>query len=231
MVIGNQLVLSAFASGSQVDVVDNIPDVDVGLDEAWPHFQLSHGIEQFQSRENIRIHRPNSLAIQRIMTTTFNSPRHPVPFDLIEQVFRVWPEFETGSMRWPTWKLVPMHPSYYVAGLWDIADKEYVLISETDQTVPNFCRPHSKAILLHLDIGLTESVQRILKCLKVPPRCTATQLLDTDRTNTMFFTFTAHEVWHNGVPWPLQDSHDIEHGDFVYANLWVSSWSTANPLG
>ena len=199
-------------------------DDELGLSESWPDFELSHGLERVQPWDTVRIHRPNPMAVGRPMSAFFYGTLTPVPYDVFATVFSSWPELAAESMRWPTWKLKPVHASYYSSSIPDIATQEFVLTSESDNTVLDFCRPHMKAVLLHLEITTGGSAQQILKCMRVPPSCTAVQLLECDQTNTAFFHFQSQQVWHNGDFWPLADLHELSHGDYIFATLKVNSW-------
>ena len=193
--------------------------------DIWTRFELSHGFRRFQSTETMRVHRPNPTAIARPMSKSivFNDP--VVPYDILEPIYMTWPECEQRGLRWPNWKLHPIHDSYYESGLPNLATAEYVMTIQDDNTMLTFDQTHLIAVMLHIEIIVDGPAQNILKCIRIPTRCTAQQVLDRDQTNTAFFDFQSKRVWQNDEPWPLNEFRDVVHGDYIYSFLRVRAWN------
>ena len=208
------------------DEILEFDDEERSRADVWPGFSVSHGVEHPNPYMSIRVHRPNPIAVNRRMAVSFSCPHEPMPYDIFEPIFATWQEFTHDSLRWPSWKLKSVHTSFYHSGFPDIAQKEYVLISEVDQTVMNFYRPHYKAVLFHVEIANNGPAQHFLKCLRVPHQLTASQFLELDRTSTCLFEFTFRQVWHNDLHWEFQEEHEIQHGDYIFAKLNVLAWQS-----
>ena len=208
---------------SETGLEHNLID-DFDFDESWISFEVSHGIRRPNMRERVKIHRPNPLAVARPMTVEIAFGELIVPFDVFEPIFETWPESRIGSMRWPQWKLHPMHHSYYESGLPDLAPMEYVMAISADNTMPSFDNSHFSVAMLHIDIMADGPQQNIVKCMRLPLKGTASEILARDHGNTVFFEYVSQRVWLNDDPWPLQQQREVKNGDYIYAFLRVKQW-------